>query len=190
MLNLKGNTTIEGNLDIFDDFSITKNSSTKFFIDSNNGDIEFIRNNSLQKLNTVLDNLGGGSSYTFTSPLSESNGSVTIDLSSKQDVLIAGEGISITNNVISSSLLSAAPTYAFSVSSSLATDKHYVGNAILEFNSIADDGFFVSPDVSHFNFSTFKYTIPISGYWSVGFRVYAQNLSTDDRRMAIFKNGA
>jgi hypothetical protein len=158
----------------------------------NAGEFHIYRDGSLQNLNTLIDSSGGGggSSYTFNSPLTELNGSVTVDLSSKQDTLTAGEGIDITNNVISSSLLSAAPTYAFCVSSSFATDRNYGENAILEFNSIADDGFFVSPSVSHYNFATFKYTIPVAGIWSVGFRVYAQNVSTDDRRMAIFKNGA
>ena len=62
-------------------------------------------------------------------------------------------------------------------------------NQIVEFNSITDVGSFVSPSGA-FNFSTYRYTIPVSGYYSIGVRVYLQDPTTENRQVGIFKNGS
>ena len=101
------------------------------------GDIEFTRNGSLQSLNTILDNIntGGGSSYTFNSPLNENNGIVTVDLSSKQDVLSAGSNIDITNNVISSTVDLSSKQDVLSAGSNISINSLLVGNIISSVNS-------------------------------------------------------
>ena len=58
---MKGNTTIKGNCEIYSDFSISKDGiENRFNVDIESGEIQFIQNNTIQNLNTVLDGLDGG----------------------------------------------------------------------------------------------------------------------------------
>ena len=96
------------------------------------GDIEFTRNGSLQSLNTILDNIntgGGGSSYTFNSPLNENNGIVTVDLSSKQDALNPGSNISI-NSLLVGNIMSSVNSGDIKTSGNIQTGNGRFGNVI------------------------------------------------------------
>jgi hypothetical protein len=123
ILNLKGNTTVQGNFDVSTIFSITEST----------GEISFMRNGSLQNLNTILDNIntGGGSSYTFNSPLNENNGIVTVDLSSKQDVLNSGSNISI-NSLLVGNIISNVNSGDIKTSGSIHTHNIFSTGSIVQ----------------------------------------------------------
>ena len=99
------------------------------------GDIEFTRNGSLQSLNTILDNIntgGGGSSYTFNSPLNENNGIVTVDLSSKQDVLSAGSNISINSLLVGNNSIGNVNSGDITTSGSIHTHNIFSTGSIVQ----------------------------------------------------------
>ncbi len=124
-------------------------------------------------------------SNTGTSNAVSSETDLTVKSLNIGDVNI-GEKLLSLENIISSN-----PTYAFSVTSSLEVPRTY-NNSIVEFNSISAVGSFLTPTtaISAFNFSIYRYTIPVSGYWNIGARVYVQDPTTENRQVAIFKNGA
>jgi hypothetical protein len=107
----------------------------------------------------LFSNLIGGENITLT----ESNGITTINSS-------GGGG------------LSESTLYAFCVTSNFNSNRSY-NNAVLEFNSISYDGYFVKPDTTAYNFNTFQYTVPINGVWSIGCRIYIQEVSTANLRL-------
>jgi len=55
----------------------------------------------------------------------------------------------------------------------------------------ADYGCHVVPDITAYNISTYKYTVPINGYYFFGFKLFMNSGPNDsDRRFGIYVNGA
>ena len=97
----------------------------------------------------------------------DSNTALTVQSLNIGSINVKDKILSIENQLLSPLI------YAFSVTSNFNGNRSY-NNAVLEFNSISYDGYFVKPDTSAYNFHTFQYTVPINGVWSIGCRIYIQ----------------
>lgn len=110
---------------------------------------------------------GGGSTYTFNSPLNESNDIVSVDLSSKQNI-INKPMFHVTNETNGNVTFGNSPS-------------------IIPFNSINPAGCFEIG--SGYNYTTYKYTIPKSGIWRISLRVFINTSSTTgNARISLLKN--
>jgi hypothetical protein len=104
-------------------------------------------------------------------------------LDAKQNTLIPGDNISITGNVIISTG-SSSVFIGFRVETIGDTNATIIPGQRIPFNS--KNGLFLFDTENAYNTSTFGYTIPVSGYWSMHVSLF---LGTDptlnQRRMTL-----
>jgi hypothetical protein len=78
--------------------------------------------------------------------------------------------------------------YAFSVTSDINATITVLPGAIFPFNFIVPNQCFVIPSTSAYNTSTYKYTIPKSGFWKINYQLFFNSAATLQTRVAIYRN--
>jgi hypothetical protein len=107
-------------------------------------------------------------------------------LDAKQNTLIPGDNISITGNVISSTG-SSSVFIGFRVETIGDTNATIIPGQRIPFNS--KNGLFLFDTENAYNTSTFGYTIPVSGYWSMQVSLFVGSDPTlTQRRMTLTVN--
>jgi cold shock CspA family protein len=150
----------------------------------------------LQKINELdlrIDNIstseGGGT--TDTTALQNQIDINASDISTlqtdKMSTLIAGDNITFVDNVISASDGSSSVFIGFRVETIGDTNATIIPGQRIPFNS--KNGLFLFDTENAYNTSTFGYTIPVSGYWSMQVSLFVGSDPTlTQRRMTLTVN--
>jgi hypothetical protein len=113
--------------------------------------------------------------------------------------LSAGGGVTISQNTpspgitqISATALSTSTQYAFKAYSTSGDAYSINGAVTIPYNSLAPqtgyDGYSI-PNTSSYNTAQATYTIPVSGYWYIGYTLRQRTTSTTNALVAIYRNG-
>jgi hypothetical protein len=143
----------------------------------------------LNASNISVDNLSVSNEITATSV----KGDIFSNLS-------AGGGITLTQNTptagitqINATGLSTSTQYAFKAYSTSGDAYSINGATTIPYNSLAPqtgyDGYSI-PNTSSYNTAQATYTIPVSGYWYVGYTLRQRTTSTTNALVAIYRNGS
>jgi len=155
---------------------------------------------------TTISNTGG--SVTDPLNLSKLNASnISCDNISAElitgdifSTLSAGGGVTISQNTpsagitqISATALSTSTQYAFKAYSTSGDAYSINGAVTIPYNSLSPqtgfDGYSI-PNTSSYNTAQATYTIPVSGYWYIGYTLRQRSTSTTSGLVAIYRNGS
>ena len=152
-----------------------------------------------------LSTTGGVTTITNTAPLPDP---LTIDTLNSTTINNSG---TITSNILTSEIINVnqlnatnatitgvltAPNiegftqsteYGFRVMTNGDSQTTVVPDQTFPFNFINNNGY-VIPNLTDYNFTTYTYTIPISGYWFIGYRTYLTGDPTIGTRISILVN--
>ena len=155
---------------------------------------------------TTISNTGG--SVTDPLNLSKLNASnISCDNISAElitgdifSTLSAGGGVTISQNTpsagitqISATALSTSTQYGFKAYSTSGDAYSINGVVTIPYNSLAPqtgfDGYSI-PNASSYNTANSVYTIPVSGYWYIGYTLRQRTTATTNALVAIWRNGS
>lgn len=205
--NTSGNTPIKfyPNLSLPEVLTIT---NTGIISSGNVQGINIIGNlsqNLLAGTGISLSTTGGITTITNTAPLPDP---LTIDTLNSNTINNSG---TITSNIVTSEIINVnqlnavnatitglltAPNiegftqsteYGFRVMTNGDSQTTVVPDQTFPFNFINNNGY-VIPNLTDYNFTTYTYTIPISGYWFIGYRTYLVGDPTIGTRLSILVN--
>jgi hypothetical protein len=154
---------------------------------------------------TTISNTGSVSDPLNLSKLNASN--ISCDNISAElitgnifSTLSAGGGVTISQNTpsagltqISATALSTSTQYAFKAYSTTGDAYSINGSVTIPYNSLSPqtgfDGYSI-PNTSSYNTAQATYTIPVSGYWYIGYTLRQRTTSTTNALVAIYRNGS
>ena len=160
----------------------------------------FLTTNNIEVLDPGSITTYSGNIQTISGDISTSTGAILQngvnllnEINTKQQALVAGEGITLTPNTplgyttISTNLATVSTEYGFRVMTNGDSQTVVSPEQIFPFNFINNNGY-VIPNLTDFNFTSHTYTIPISGYWFIGYRTYLVGDPTIGTRLSILVN--
>ena len=132
----------------------------------------------IDKLNSnTINNSGTITSNTVTSDIINVNNQLNATNATVSGLLIAPNIEGFTQST----------EYGFRVMTNGDSQTTVVPDQTFPFNFINNNGY-VIPNLSDYNFTTYTYTIPISGYWFIGYRTYLVGDPTVGTRISITVN--
>ncbi|MGA1047553.1 MAG: hypothetical protein ACO3UU_06060, partial [Minisyncoccia bacterium] len=130
---------------------------------------------------------------TLNSTTINNSGTITSNIVTS-DIMNVNNQLNATNATITGLLtapniegFTQSTEYGFRVMTNGDSQTTVVPDQTFPFDFINNNGY-VIPNLSDFNFTTYTYTIPITGYWFIGYRTYLAGDPTIGTRISIVVN--